>query len=182
MTEQLEITRAQLRDVIEHFNAAPTVSNEALFEYCTRMGYPTIGNTTYEDWRFQYLHDQRATVFVQAVLKILSRYQHISNFGTQEERERMVKENEALSVDICQAAEESGILYENLDFSIALKDLESGLGHSLRTADARIENMAKNTLREMAESQLGSPLSIKALGEENRKRHPVPPPTGGSAV
>lgn len=174
MSEDLkpgENTRAQIRDILEHFEFADKVPNEALFEYCTRKGVNPISSGTYEDWLAQYRYDTNASAFVPAVLTALARFKHISELATQKEREDTLAENTGIVIDICALMEKHEVLHK--DFSTVAKDIATRVTAIMASADTRINNMATEMLTEIAEEKLGAPLTVKALGEFYRQKHPV---------
>ena len=57
MDNELNVNRAELLDILEHFEGKK-ITNEVLQEYCARKKYRVITEGEYQDWQFQYAHDK----------------------------------------------------------------------------------------------------------------------------
>lgn len=162
----MNVSRAQILDVLEHFKSTPVVTNEALMEYCNLKGYGSISEGEYADFRFANGHDERMSALTPQILKALSEYVYIPDLASEEERTALVEKNELIAIEICRLMEEGGVLYQEID--VVTETLGSTLKAVLSDAGKRANNMCATMLGHTARQKYGDPLMLKVLGEAYR--------------
>ena len=162
---EVHVNRKQLLQIVEHFDGKP-ITNEVIREFCNlhKLDYVSVG--VIEDWRFQYGSDKRVATFMPAALAVLMKYKPVPELMGEQERMKIIAENEQLSVEMCKLLEENGILYQEID--LVCKNMGSIAQSIFVDAGSRANNMASTMLAFTAKKTYGDPLTVKALGEAYR--------------
>ncbi len=160
--EPVHINRKQIRQIVEHFDGKP-VTNEVVREYCNLHKLEYISAGAIEDWRFQFASDMRVAKFVPAALKVIQKYVPVPELMGEDDRKKLIDQNDLLSVELCQMMSEHGILYQEID--LVCKNIGNVLQSIFNDAAVRANNMASVMLANAAEDKYGRPLTVKALVE-----------------
>ena len=161
-----ETRRNEIKEIIEFFRGKP-VTNEVLTEYCNRRKYVPIVLSDYEDYLFQYGHDERFTKIIPLIMAEMQNIQQPPEFANQIDRKKVFDANERIELNIAKIFEDSGILYSEGD-TIA-KNLGVLLQGIMTGVSNRVNNMGIATMMDITEKQLGRPLTIKACAQYFRK-------------
>jgi hypothetical protein len=162
-----DLNKEDALTLIQHFKGK-LVTDEVLLEYCNLNHMQPITAGVYSDLLFQYNYDVRVSELVPKVLALLQQYKHIPEFSAQADREAQAEINRGLADGICLAIEDSGMLYTEVDVFVGyMGDILKGL---VQEAGRGANNMAARALKDNAEKQFGSPLTVKALANADRER------------
>lgn len=165
MADQLEVSRKEIVECIEHFKGMP-VTNTVLQEYCNLNHIGAITEGTYQDFVFQYNHDRRMEILIPKIMAALSKYQSVPELIEDSKRTAIIEANDHIGVDICKLMEDEGILYQEIDL---VAETFGGILKSILTdAGKRANNMAATMLAHTAREKYGDPLTLKVLGEAYR--------------
>jgi hypothetical protein len=159
--------RQEIKTIVEAFRGQ-LVTNDLLKAYCERHGYERLTEGEYQDWLFQYEHDERVAKALPAIFAELTKFQYTSEFAGDEERRRIREENEAIEIRIAELMEEHGVRYGK-EVDVFTGNLGGALQGLMQNAGVRASNMGANTLLKIAIDTLGQPLTLKKLVEYKQK-------------
>jgi hypothetical protein len=159
--------RQDIKAIVEAFRGQP-VTNDLLKAYCERHGYELLTEGEYQDWLFQYEHDERIVTALPAIFAELAKFQYTSEFAGDEERRKIREANEAIEVAIARIMEEHGVRYGK-EVDVFTGNLGGALQGIMSNAGVRASNMGANTVLRIAIDILGEPLTLKKLAAYNNK-------------
>lgn len=160
--------RQEIKAIVEAFRGQP-VTNDLLKAFCERHGYELLTEGEYQDWLFQYEHDERVASALPAIFAELTKFQYTSEFAGDEERQKVREANEAIEVNIAQIMEEHGVRYGK-EVDVFTGNLGGALQGIMSNAGVRASNMGANTLLRIAVDTLGQPLTLKKLMDYDGKK------------
>lgn len=152
--------------LVEHFYGKP-VTQDVIVEYCNLNHIEAVPLTTYEDFKFQYEHDKRMENLVPAILNAILAYKPLPELIDEAARNTIIKNNEQISMEVCRLMEEYGVLYQEVD--IVCEGLKGVVSSILTDASQRASNAGARVLMNLAIEKFGTPLTLKTLGEAERK-------------
>lgn len=158
--------RNEIKEVVEFFKGKP-VTNDVLAEYCNRRKYVPIVLSEYEDYKFQYEHDQRFARVIPLIMAEMLNIQQPPEFASQADRKKAFDNNNRIELNIAKIFEDSDILYSEADtigknLGVMLQGIMTGVSN-------RVNNMGVATMMDIAGKQLGYPLTVKACAQYFRK-------------
>src|SRR5215208_5834680 len=140
--------RQDIKAIVEAFRGQP-VTNDLLKAYCERHGYELLTEGEYQDWLFQYEHDERVAKALPAIFAELTKFQYTSEFAGDEERRKIREKNEAIEVKIAEIMEEQGVRYGK-EVDVFTGNLGGALQGLMQNAGVRASNMGANTVFRIA--------------------------------
>ncbi len=159
--------RIQIKAIVEHFRGK-AVSNGALKEFCERNKYEPLSEGDYQDWLFQYEHDERVKAALPAIFAELSKFQYVPELCGDIERQAISKANGEIEVRIAELMEEHGVLYNEIE--VFTKNLGSAFMALMENAGTRASNTCAAAVSTLAKKTFGELLTLKKLSDYHRNQ------------
>ena len=161
------IQKEKIAEMLKSFKVK-LVTNDLLDAYCKRHKIvPSLVMSQYEDYLFQFEHDERFTKIMPLMMAALSGLRQPPEFCTPEEYKAVQDNNSKIENDLAGVLEENGILWE--EGVQLLGNFGILLASCVERSKNGVKNMGEATMRHIAEQQLGTPLTIKMLTDYYRK-------------
>jgi hypothetical protein len=155
--------RKKIGEMLKSFKGN-LVTNELLEAYCKRHGItPVLVMSQYEDYLFQYDHDERFTNVMPLLLEALSKLQQPPEFCSQEEHKAVVMNNNEVELRLAMILEENGILWS--EATTLIGNFGILVSSAIERAKNSVKNMGEATMLHITEAQLGKPLTLKAAAD-----------------
>lgn len=155
----------EIKKLAEHFKGQD-FDDTAVAKYCESEKMTVVSAGQVEDALYQIEYDARMTKALPLVLEAIAKMNHVPLFADEEEKKKLMEENDEISLAIAQIVEDNGFEYREIGF---LSTISGDVGRVLSDAETRLSNMGASVMAEMAEQHIGNPLTIAGLGNRYRE-------------
>ena len=167
---QEDLKRGDFAKIVEFFRGKP-VTNDVLKAFCERHKLPVVTAGQYEDYLFQYEHDERAAKAFPEIMAALATYRVAPELMDDEARKKIIEANDEIAAEICVILERHGVVYREVD--LLTKHIGSALMAIMESANTRASNMCTSVMVDLSTEKFGKTLPLKAFGEAFRAKRGI---------